>query len=127
MPSHISWGVEMQSKLLIGMSIALLLTGCHISHQYPLSTGGAQVRFVDTQLDSRCRLLGKAQGVQNNWLSGYNYDKSSAMHSATNDLRNKAATMGGNVVYGAADASDRFWFHFFPVASKISGSVYKCP
>ncbi len=62
-----------------------------------MTAAGSQVRFVENQPGSDCQLLGQVAGTQSNWLSGVN-NESSSMRSAANDLRNKAAAMGGNVI-----------------------------
>lgn len=114
----------MRINLLLGLSAALLLAGCSSSNQ--LTAGGQQVQFADTQPGSECQLLGEISGSQSNWLSGYGGEGSS-MRGAANDLRNKAAAMGGNVIYGATSPSETVWSSFAPLDSKMSGQVYKCP
>lgn len=49
------------------------------------------------------------------------------MRGAANDLRNKAAAMGGNVIYGVTTPSQTFLSSFAPLDSKMQGQVYKCP
>jgi hypothetical protein len=49
------------------------------------------------------------------------------MRGAANDLRNKAAAMGGNTIYGANSPTQSFVSSFVPVDSKMIGQVYKCP
>ena len=48
------------------------------------------------------------------------------MRGAANDLRNKAAAMGGNVIYGNSP-SQNLLSSFAPLDSKMVGEVYKCP
>ncbi|MEI7230797.1 DUF4156 domain-containing protein [Pectobacterium carotovorum] len=114
----------MQVRILLGLSAAVLLAGCSSSSQ--LSAAGQAVAFTDTKPGSECQLLGQASGSQSNWLAG-NHSDGSSMRSAANDLRNKAAAMGGNTIYGATSSSETFWSSFAPLDSKMNGSVYKCP
>ncbi|GKX41351.1 DUF4156 domain-containing protein [Pectobacterium odoriferum] len=114
----------MQVRILLGLSAAVLLAGCSSTSQ--LSAAGQAVAFTDTKPGSECQLLGQASGSQSNWLAG-NHSDGSSMRSAANDLRNKAAAMGGNTIYGATSSSETFWSSFAPLDSKINGSVYKCP
>lgn len=46
---------------------------------------------------------------------------------AANDLRNQAAAMGGNVLYGVSSPSQGMLSSFVPTASEMNGQVYKCP
>ncbi|MEI7208484.1 DUF4156 domain-containing protein [Pectobacterium carotovorum] len=114
----------MQVRILLGLSAAVLLAGCSSTSQ--LSAAGQAVAFTDTKPGSECQLLGQASGSQSNWLAG-NHSDGSSMRSAANDLRNKAAAMGGNTIYGATNPSETFWSSFAPLDSKMNGSVYKCP
>ncbi|WP_114192043.1 DUF4156 domain-containing protein [Edaphovirga cremea] len=114
----------MRINVLLGLSAALLLAGCSTTQQ--LDTSGQQVKFTDAQPGSECRLLGEVTGAQSNWFSGTGGDGSS-MRGAANDLRNKAAAMGGNVIYGATSPTENFWSSFIPADSKMIGQVYKCP
>ncbi|WP_405078529.1 DUF4156 domain-containing protein [Pectobacterium carotovorum] len=114
----------MQVRILLGLAAAVLLAGCSSTSQ--LSAAGQAVAFTDTKPGSECQLLGQASGSQSNWLAG-NHSDGSSMRSAANDLRNKAAAMGGNTIYGATNPSETFWSSFAPLDSKMNGSVYKCP
>ncbi|ASN83948.1 DUF4156 domain-containing protein [Pectobacterium versatile] len=114
----------MQVRILLGLSAAVLLAGCSSTSQ--LSAAGQAVAFTDTKPGSECQLLGQASGSQSNWLAG-NHSDGSSMRSAANDLRNKAAAMGGNTIYGTTSSSETFWSSFAPLDSKMNGSVYKCP
>ncbi len=114
----------MRTKLL-GLSVAaLLLAGCSTSNK--LSTAGEHVTFTDKQPPDSCQLLGNVTGSQSNWLSGTGAEGSS-LRGAANDLRNRAAAMGGNVIYGATSPTQNIWSSFAPLDSKMSGQVYKCP
>ncbi|MBC8945024.1 DUF4156 domain-containing protein [Xenorhabdus indica] len=113
----------MRIKILLGMSV-LLLAGCTTNNQ--LTSAGSNVRFVDTQPGSECQRLGEVTGTQSNWFNGVG-NESSSMRGAANDLRNKAAAMGGNVIYGANSPSENLLGSFVPLDSKMVGQVYQCP
>lgn len=115
---------NMRIKVLLGAAALLLLAGCSTTTN--LTAAGSQVRFVENQPGSDCQLLGQVVGTQSNWLSGVN-NESSSMRSAANDLRNKAAAMGGNVIFGATSPSETVLSSFIPLDSKMVGQVYKCP
>lgn len=104
---------------------ALLMAGC--SSTTPLSSGGEAVRFVDEKPAAQCQLLGTATGEQSNWLSGQQGEEGGSMRSAANALRNQAAAMGGNVIYNVFSPDQNLLSSFVPIATKMSGQVYKCP
>ena len=49
------------------------------------------------------------------------------MRGAANALRNNAAAMGGNVLYGVSSPTQNLLSSFAPTASTMTGQVYKCP
>lgn len=114
----------MRIKTLLGLSAALLLVGCSTSNE--LSTAGEQVKFTETKPAAECQFIGEVTGSQSNWLAG-NDGESGSMRGAANDLRNKAAAMGGNVLYGVSSPNQTFLSSFVPGESKMIGQVYKCP
>lgn len=111
------------SAAIIG--VALLLAGCTSGNE--LSTGGQNVRFVEEKPGAECRLLGAASGKQSNWLSGQHGEEGGSMRGAANALRNDAAAMGGNVVYGVSSPTQGLLSSFVPIASEMTAKVYKCP
>ena len=117
-------GNKMRIKALLGLSAAMLLAGCSTTHE--LTAAGQQIKFTDSKPAAECQLLGEVTGTQSNWLSG-NGGEGSSMRGAANDLRNKAAAMGSNVIYGANSPSQNLLSSFAPLDSKMVGQVYKCP
>lgn len=112
-----------QKRALLSVAVAVLLAGCSTSKE--LSSAGQSVKFTDQQPGSECRLLGSVTGTQSTWFTGH--DDGSAQRGAANDLRNKAAAMGGNLIYGATSSSSNFWASFAPLDSELVGQVYHCP
>ena len=116
----------MRTTVSAGMvAAALLLAGCSTSNE--LSSSGQSVRFVEEKPGAECQLLGTATGEQSNWLSGQHGEEGGSMRGAANELRNNAAAMGGNVLYGVSSPSQNLLSSFVPTASKMVGQVYKCP
>jgi len=119
-------GNKMRINVLLGLSVAAaLLTGCSTSNT--LSQAGERVTFTDQQPAKECQMLGNVTGEQSNWLSGAGGGESSSLRGAANDLRNRAAAMGGNVIYGATSPTQNVWSSFAPLDSKMNGQVYQCP
>jgi Domain of unknown function (DUF4156) len=116
-------GKKMRIKALLGFSATLLLVGCSSTNQ--LSSAGEKVKFSDTKPGAECQWVGQLTGTQSNWFSGSG-GESSSMRGAANDLRNKAAAMGGNVIYGTSSPSETLLSNFVPLDSKMVGQVYKC-
>ncbi|MBW5405334.1 DUF4156 domain-containing protein [Morganella morganii] len=115
----------MRIKMLPGALALLLLAGCTTTTG--LSSAGSQVRFSEEQPPAECQKLGEVTGVQSNWMTGVG-NESSSMRGAANDLRNKAAAMGGNVIYGlGSPAESAIVSSLIPVDSKLTGQVFKCP
>ncbi len=116
----------MHVKYLAGIvGAALLMAGCSSSNE--LSSAGQSVRFVEDKPGVECQLIGTATGKQSNWLSGQHGEEGGSMRGAANDLRNQAAAMGGNVIYGVSSPSQGMLSSFVPTASEMTGQVYKCP
>ena len=113
----------MHVKYLAGIvGAALLMAGCSSSNE--LTAAGQNVRFVE---DKAASDVYKRQGKQSNWFSGQHGEEGGSMRGAANDLRNQAAAMGGNVLYGVSSPSQGMLSSFVPTASEMNGQVYKCP
>ncbi|HFZ8994523.1 TPA: DUF4156 domain-containing protein [Citrobacter freundii] len=116
----------MHVKYLAGIvGAALLMVGCSSGNE--LSAAGQSVRFVEDKPGAECQFLGTATGKQSNWLSGQHGEEGGSMRGAANDLRNQAAAMGGNVLYGVSSPTQGMLSSFVPTASEMNGQVYKCP
>jgi hypothetical protein len=116
----------MRVKVCAGIvGAALLLAGCSSSSE--LTAGGQNVRFVEDKPAADCQLLGTATGKQSNWLSGQHGEEGGSMRGAANELRNQAAAMGGNVIYGVSSPTQGMLSSFVPTDSEMIGQVYKCP
>lgn len=110
----------MHVKYLAGIvGAALLMAGCSSSNE--LTAAGQNVRFVEDKPCAECQLIGTATGKQSNWFSGQHGEEGGSMRGAANDLRNQAAAMGGNVLYGVSSPSQGMLSSFVPTASEMNG------
>lgn len=101
--SSLIMGNNMHVKYLAGIvGAALLMAGCSSSNE--LSAAGQRYALW-TSNRAECQLIGTATGKQSNWLSGQHGEEGGSMRGAANDLRNRAAAMGGNVIYGISSPS----------------------
>ncbi|OCG02872.1 DUF4156 domain-containing protein [Gilliamella sp. wkB112] len=108
----------------VAVSTALLLNACS-SSQYQPTAAGSKVQFVDTKPAATCQLLGKAEGRRGTFFSGQK-THSELIRDAATDLMNKAAAMGGNVIYDAQDASMKYLSDVAPTDAVMVGDVYRC-
>lgn len=106
--------------------VVILLAGCSSSSNQ-LSATGQQVRFVENQPGKECHFLGNLTGEQSNWISARQSAVGSSLRGAANDLRNRAAILGGNVIYNASTPAETLAASFIPIPTKMSGQIYRCP
>lgn len=103
--------------------VAILLAGCSAT---PVTDAGAAVEIV-TARPANCKLVGEVVGSQGNVFSGdYTSDKN-LMIGARNDLRNKAAAMGANVVQMQNTLNSTHPYSAGAVKSTIVGTAFACP
>ncbi|MCX8641714.1 MULTISPECIES: DUF4156 domain-containing protein [unclassified Gilliamella] len=106
------------------ISTALLLNACSNSN-YQLTSAGRQVQFIDTKPAASCQFVGKAEGRRSSLFSGLK-THSELIRDAASDLMNKAAAMGGNVIYNAQDASLNYISEVAPTDAVMVGEVFRC-
>ncbi|MDF7667548.1 DUF4156 domain-containing protein [Orbaceae bacterium ESL0727] len=114
-------------KLLLisaAISTAFLLNACS-NDKYKLTPAGQHVQFVDTKPADSCKFLGTAKGSRETLFSGTK-THSELIREAAVVLLNNAATMGGNVIYNAQDASMKYISEIAPTDAVMIGEVYKC-
>jgi len=99
-----------------------------------LSAAGRDVRIVMRDPGGNCRHLGDVTGSRGNFLTGGFIPDATLETGARNDLKNRAAALGGNVVVlltqrgvqsGSFDGSDGGYLRQTGVT--LTGSVYRCP
>ncbi len=113
----------------VGLLIVLLLfVRCSA---ITLEPGAEKVRIVRTEPGKECEYLGEVTGDQGNWLTGAFTSNASLETGALNDLKNKAAKMGGNLVFILTDRAGSTTDQSSGVVRQtnvvITGSVYRCP
>jgi len=102
----------MFNRILIGISVCILFTGCVTF----LSGRGALVRIEENSgMLTNCKLIGSVRGTS---PAGLNMDLKK--ENALNDLRNNAALLGANTIVITSKDSmfDETVFH---------GKAYHCP
>ncbi len=94
-----------------------------------LSPGAAaNVRITHNEPGKECTFLGDVTGSQGNFLAGPITSNADLETGARNDLKNRAAAMGGNVVYlltqraGQTGRKDRLE----QTNVTLTGNVYRC-
>ncbi|OCG37982.1 hypothetical protein A9G29_01185 [Gilliamella sp. Fer2-1] len=102
----------------------LLLSACS-SDKYQPTAAGRQVQFIDTKPADSCQFLGKTEGRRSSFFSGLK-THSELIRDAASELMNKAATMGGNVIYNAQDTSMQYISDIAPTDAIMVGEVYSC-
>src|SRR4051812_9254343 len=75
-------------------ALMLLVVGCAAAKIKP---GADKVRFAHNE-PTGCKYLGEATGNQGNFFTGGWTSNSNLETGARNELKNKAAELGGNVV-----------------------------
>ena len=105
----------------------VVLAGCSVT---PLQTGAEGVRVTNTEPASECKFLGDITGNEGNAFTGSFTSNENLETGARNDLKNKAAALGGNVVVlitqragqtGSGDTGGA------QTNVTLSGNVYRCP
>jgi hypothetical protein len=110
-------------SLLAGV---LLLAGCAAIQGTP---GAERLRLSNSEPGKECTFLGEVTVTQGDFRGGH-YTSDADLETGTrNDLRNKAAAMGGNYVTNLTSRGG----HTGSLASDhqmdvtIAGNVYACP
>lgn len=115
------------TALPASLAAILLLAACA-----PIAlnnTGATAVRLTHNEPGPPCKFLGDVTGSQGDFLLGGITSNADLETGARNDLKNKAAAMGGNVVYvltsraGQTGTKD----NLAQTNVTLSGNVYRCP
>ena len=104
------------------LAIVLGVAGC--SSTKP-TTQGAAVEIV-TEKPVGCRLLGEVVGSQGNAFSGDFTSDKALMIGARNDLRNKTAAMGGNMVQVQSTLNGTHPYSAGAISSTVVGNAFAC-
>ena len=113
------------ARALLPLAVIALLPSCA---PIPVAGGPASSVRLTHNEPTGCTFLGEATGSQGNFLLGVITSNSDMETGARNDLKNKAAAMGGNVVYlltqraGVTATRD----HSEQTNVTLGGNVYRC-
>ncbi len=111
-------------SLAIGLIVIAGLMGC--AARSPTNPG-ARVELTAERPPANCVALGEAAGSQGKWFTGNYTSSENLMVGARNDLHNRAAKMGGNLVhvqnqdYGSSRGREG------TTTSTVVRMVYRCP
>ena len=83
----------MHSKAAVALCVLL---GCAAT---PVNPGAGNIRLTNTEPGTQCRYLGEVTGRQGGWPSGPFTPNENLEEGARNNLKNKAAALGANVVH----------------------------
>ena len=107
-----------------------LMAGCAAT---PLQPGAELVRVTQIEPTGGCKWLGDVTGSQGNSYTGEYTTNGNPQEGARNDLKNKAAKLGGNLVVLITERpglTGDFGLEGGPVhrtSVVLTGSVYSCP
>lgn len=115
-------------KKIYTLSLTALFAGCSIA---PINPGAETVRLTNVEPGKECKFLGDVVGNEGDFLRGALISNANLEIGAKNDLKNKAAAMGGNVVniitQRAGQSGGGTDFGSRQTNVTLSGNVYKCP
>ncbi len=112
-----------KTNIAVPMLLSVLLIGCSA---IPMTRGGGSVELVTEKPSGNCKPLGDAIGSQGNWFTGDYTSNENLLMGARNDLRNKAAQMGGNTVWVQDKANTNKYGSLGTTNTTVLGVVYRC-
>jgi Domain of unknown function (DUF4156) len=108
----------------------VLLAGCTATRLQP---GAETVQIANAAPDRECKFLGDITGNEGNAFTGAFITNENLETGARNDLKNKAAALGGNLVVllthraGQTGSAGESGGSILQTNVTISGNVYRCP
>ena len=106
------------------ITLALSTSGCATAS---LSVGGQRVEVRPQMSQEGCENLGPVFGKGGGFWGGAFISDERLMEYAVNDLRNKTATKGGNVVVYATHQMAGATQDHGTTTATLSGVAYRCP
>ena len=111
-------------KIAISISSLALLVGCAATS---VQQQAQQVEIVNELPDlNKCKFLGEVVGSQGNWFTGDYTSNKNLVIGARNELRNEAASLGGNVVYIQDMKNTNAWGSLGTTNTTAVGKAYRC-
>lgn len=99
----------------------------------PINPGAERIRVTNSEPGKECKFLGDVTGSQGNSFTGPWTSNENLETGARNDIKNKAAAMGGNVVAiltqraGLTGSSGKYGGSIQQTNVTVAGNVYNCP
>ncbi len=101
-----------------------LIAGCSAPQLKPEASA---VKIVINKPDTAgCKYLGEITGSPGNWGTEESGAREALMVGASNDLRNQAYDMGGNVIYFQKINDESSWVLLGTTSISLTGLVYQC-
>ena len=117
-------------KAIIPLAALTLMAGCSA---IPTNPGAETVRLTHNEPGKECKFLGDVTGNQGDFFTGVFTSNADLETGARNDIKNKAAQLGGNTVYiltqraGQTGSYDDEWGGSTQQTNvTLSGNVYYC-
>ncbi len=108
----------------MGFLALLALSGCAAKQVIPEA---ASIEIVIERPNSEnCKFLGEIVGSQGNWVTGDFTSNKNLVVGARNELRNRAYTLGGNIVYLQDMKNTNAYGSTGTTNTTAVGKVYKC-
>ena len=118
-------------KKVLFVSLVLCLTACQAVKLDPVAQ---KVRLTNNEPGKECEFLGDVTGNQGDFFTGSFTSNADLETGARNDIKNKAAGMGGNTVYiltqragQTGSYNNGYGGSTAQTNVTISGNVYRCP
>ena len=117
-------------KKITVVFLAAVMAGCAAA---PLIPGSERVRITNSEPGKECKFLGDVTGNQGNFFTGPWTSNENLETGARNDIKNKAAAMGGNIVAiltqraGQTGSFGQYGGSSQQTNVAVSGNVYRCP
>jgi len=117
-------------RVLISLFIVVGLAACS---SIPLTPGANQIRLTHNEPDKSCQYLGDITGSQGDFFTGAFTSNADLETGARHDLKNKAAGLGGNVIYLLTQRAGQTGSYVDESGGSqqtnvtLTGNVYKCP
>jgi hypothetical protein len=115
-------------KKITVIFIAAVMAGCSAE---PINPNANQVRMTNTEPGKECKFLGEVTGSQGNFFAGPWTSNENLETGARNDIKNKAAAMGGNVISILTNRAGTSGGYGGGMSQQtnvtLTGSVYRCP
>lgn len=111
-------------KSVVLAAAVVVLVGCSAKAVAPNATG---IQLSNERPGASCRYIGEAMGSQGNFWTGDYTSNKNLMEGARNDLRNKAATLGGNYVWVQNVSNAQAHGALGTSNTTVVGNIYNCP